>query len=96
MLGVGRQSSRLSDTIALDDPVAQWIEHQTSNLVVVGSSPTGVAISEWSNLETVQPLRLCQQDAQSYPAEEQFNFFSRSAQHISKSPHNPMHQDDSG
>jgi hypothetical protein len=25
-------------------PVAQWIEHRTSNPVVVGSSPTGRAI----------------------------------------------------
>jgi hypothetical protein len=34
-------------------PVAQWIEHQSSELSVGGSSPSGVAITDWDALKRI-------------------------------------------
>ncbi len=44
-----------ADSLAVNVPIAQWIEHLTSNLVVVGSNPTRDALLQRGNAQTVFP-----------------------------------------
>ena len=39
--GTGVNTTSPAATIRMSGPVAQWLEQQTHNLLVVGSSPTG-------------------------------------------------------